>query len=554
MNDIINITINNETKQYSKGITGLELSKYYKSTLPNDILAMNVNGKFTTLNTKITRNCNIEFIDYMNRDGNRMYVNGLKFLLIIAVKELFGNSSDVSFEHSIDKGIYCNLKLNRIIDDNIFNDITQKIKEIVNCDFQIEMLGVTKKDLIDFYRKTNQFEKIKNLKVMTEDYASLIKCKNYYGYFYGYLPISTGYLKDFALTYLGNNKMVLRYPVLRGNGSIPEYIHHEKIIEVFDDYSKWIDIMEVSNVGSLNEIVSNGEINDFIMMNEVLQNNKLMDIAKNVYKVKDKINMVLIAGPSSSGKTTTAHKFCMYLKSLGLNPHIISTDDYFLNREESPKDENGEYDFESIDTIDLKLFNEHLAKLIKGEKVDVPTFNFIKGEKEFGNRFLQLKENDILIIEGLHTLNEKLTSSIPRDKKLKIYISPFTPLSIDNHNHISTSDVRLLRRIVRDYRTRGSNVENTLKMWDKVRSGEEKNVFPFQDEADYVFNTALIYEVGVLKIYVEPLLFTVEEESPYYEEAKRLITFLKIFLPIPSDNVPNDSILREFIGKSCFYE
>lgn len=554
MNNTIDITVNGETKQYTQGITGLELSKYYKSTLLNDIIAMNVNNKFAPLDTKITKSCNINFIDYMSRDGNRMYINGLKFLLIIAVKELFGSNSDVVFEHSIDKGIYCRLKTDKIIDNSLVEKIKLKMKEIVFSDFQFETLGVTKKDLVQFYKNTNQKEKIKNLKIMTEDYATLIKCKNYYGYFYGYLPLSTGYIKEFDLTYLNNNILILRFPVLRGNGTIPEYTNHEKIIKVFDDYSKWIEIMEVSNVGSLNEIVSSGKISDFIRMNEVIQNNNLMNIAQNICNNKNEIKMILIAGPSSSGKTTTAHKFCMYLKSLGMIPHILSTDDYFLDRKDTPKDENGEYDYESINTIDIKLFNDQLTKLKNGEKVDVPTYNFIKGEKEFGERTIELGKNDVLIIEGLHTLNEELTKSIPRNEKIKIYISPFTPLSIDNYNHISTSDIRLLRRIVRDNRTRGHKVIDTLKMWDKVRSGEEKYVFPFQDEADYVFNTALIYEVGVLKIYVEPLLFTVEADSQYYEEARRLIAFLKIFLPIPSDNVPTDSILREFIGKSCFYE
>ena len=554
MNNNVEITIKGETKSFPYGITGLELSKYYKNIFPNDILAMNINGNFMTLNKKITKNCDIEFLDYMNRDGHRMYVNGLKFLLIIAVKELFGNNVGVNFEHSIDKGIYCRITNTNIENEQVFNKIKEKMAELVTLDLAIENINVTTKDAIQFYKSTNQLEKIKNLKIFTENYISLSKCKNYYGYFYGKLPLSTGYLKKFDLTYLYNNTLVLRFPVLRGDGTIPEYIHHEKVIKVFEEYGKWIDVMKVSNVGSLNEIVSNGGINSFIRMNEVIQNRNLMDISEAISKSRNNAKLILIAGPSSSGKTTTAHKFCMYLKAQGLNPHILSTDDYFINREDTKKDENGEYDFESIDTIDLELFNSQLNALINGEEVDLPRYDFIKGEKIFGERRLKLNKDDILIVEGLHTLNEKLTNSIPRDKKIKIYISPFTPLAIDNYNHISTSDVRLLRRIVRDNRTRGRNVEGTLQMWDKVRAGEEIYVFPYQDEADYIFNTAFIYEVGVLKVYVEPLLFTVEPYSPYYEEARRLIRFLKIFLPIPSDSIPADSLLREFIGKSCFYE
>ena len=554
MNNNVEITINGETKSFPYGITGLELSKYYKNIFPNDILAMNINGNFMTLNKKITKDCDIELLDYTDRDGHRMYVNGLKFLLIIAVKELFGNNVGVNFEHSIDKGIYCRITNINFENEQVFFKIKEKMTELVALDLAIENINVTTKDAIQFYKSTNQTEKINNLKIFTENYISLSKCKNYYGYFYGKLPLSTGYLKKFDITYLGNNTLVLRFPVLRGNGTIPEYTHHEKVINVFDEYSNWLDIMKVSNVGSLNEIVSNGGINSFIRMNEVIQNRNLMDICESISKTKNNVKLILIAGPSSSGKTTTAHKFCMYLKSQGLNPHILSTDDYFINREDTKKDENGEYDFESIDTIDLELFNTQLTSLINGEEVDLPRYDFIKGEKVFGERRLKLNKEDILIVEGLHTLNEKLTSSIPRDQKIKIYISPFTPLAIDNYNHISTSDVRLLRRIVRDNRTRGRDVEGTLQMWDKVRAGEEIYVFPYQDEADYIFNTALIYEVGVLKVYVEPLLFTVEPTSPYYEEARRLIRFLKIFLPIPSDNIPADSLLREFIGKSCFYE
>ncbi|MBE6153418.1 MAG: nucleoside kinase [Firmicutes bacterium] len=554
MNNIINITINGETKQYSYGISGIELSKYYKNLFTNDILAMKINGRVSTLDTKILKNSSVEFIDYMNRDGNRIYVNGLKFLLIIAIKEVLGNIADVNFENSIDKGIFCRIVNHPIINDKTYNLIINKMNEIVELDLPFKNISVKVKDLIEFYKSTNQTEKLKNLEILTDNYASLTKCKSHYGYFYGKLPLSTGYLKKFDITFLENNTLVLRFPVVRGDGNIPEYQHHEKVINVFEQYSKWINIMKVSNVGSLNEIVYKGNIANFIRMNEIVQNNDLMNICESISNNINNIKLVLIAGPSSSGKTTTANKFCLYLKSKGLNPHILSTDDYFYNRVDTPKDENGEYDFETINAIDLELFNTQLTDLIAGNEVDIPRFNFVKGEKEFGVRKLKLEKNDILIIEGLHTLNEKLTASISKDNKIKIYISPFTPLSIDNYNHISTSDIRLLRRIVRDNRTRGRNVEETLMSWDKVRRGEEIYVFPYQDEADYIFNTAFIYEIGVLKVYVEPLLYAINSDSKYYGEARRLIRFLKIFLPIPADSVPQDSILREFIGKSCFYE
>ena len=553
MNNLIDITVNGKTRQFTSGITGLELSKYYKDEVKREILACKIDNQIFTLNHKINRNCKVEFIDYMNRDGNKIYVKGLKFVLIIAIKEILGYKADIAFEHSIDKGLFCRI-INGKINNELFQKIKNKIKEIIDLDLQFENISVTKNDLVNYYKNTKQGDKLKNLKTIASDLVDLNKCKSYYAYFYGILPYSTGALKKFDLTYLDDSSLVLRFPVVRGNGEVPEYIHHEKIINVFSEYGKWIDIMKVSNVGSLNEVVSNGKINDFIRMNEFIQTKSLINIVDDITNNRKEAKIILISGPSSSGKTTTAHKLCMYLKAKGLVPHMLSTDDYFVDRSETPLDENGEPDYESIDTIDLELFNTQLNDLIAAKEVSIPTFNFIKGEKEYNNRILKLGDNDILVIEGLHTLNEKLTNQIERNKKIKIYIGPFTPLSIDNYNHISTSDIRLLRRIVRDNRTRGHSVEATLKMWHKVRKGEEIYVFPYQDEADYIFNTALIYETGVLKTYVEPLLFGIDIDSPYYEEAKRLIKFLRIFFPIPADGIPKDSLLREFIGNSCFYE
>lgn len=554
MNSNMNITINGITEQFSKGITGLELSKYYKDKYDRDILAFKMDNQLMTLDKKINKDCNIEFVDYMQREGNKMYVNGLKLLLLISIKEVIGMNADINFEHSIDKGIYCKIISDKIISDTQFDDIHNKMKELVDMDLQIETVSVTKSDLIKFYKSTKQYEKINNLKTKTGELVQLSKCKNHYAYFYGELPLTTGVFKKFDLTKLENNIMILRFPIIRGKDEVPDYQHHTKIISVFEEYEKWIDIMGVRYLGDINNIVSDGKIDSFIRMNEYIQNKQLTDIVDNISKNIHNVKIILIAGPSSSGKTTTAHKLCMYLKTKGLRPHVLSTDDYFVDRKDTPLDLNGEPDFESINAIDLQLFNDQLTKLIDGQTVSTPTYNFIKGEKEFNSRILKLEEKDILVIEGLHTLNEELTSSIPKDKKTKIYISPFTPLGIDRYNHISTTDIRLLRRIVRDNRTRGHNVIDTLKGWNKVRAGEEIYVFPYQDEADYVFNTALIYEIGILKVYVEPLLFGVDIDSPYYEEARRLIKFLRMFFPIPSEDVPYDSLLREFIGGSCFYD
>ena len=324
------------------------------------------------------------------------------------------------------------------------------------------------------------------------------------------------------------------------------------MFNVFEEYRNWAKLLRISNSVDLNKIVSTGKIDELIRMNEALHNNNLLEIARQISQ-KDKIKIVLLAGPSSSGKTTTSKKICMYLKSFGLNPKVLSMDDYFKERVDTPKDKDGNYDFECLEAMDIKLFDKQIEALLSNKKVTIPRFNFITGKKEFSEE-LQLEQDDVLVIEGIHALDTGILTNIPRSRKYKIYISPLTQINLDEHNRISTTDNRLLRRIVRDNRTRGYTVEKTLEIWDSVRAGEEKYIFPFQDEADTTINSALIYELGVLKTYVEPLLYSVSNDSIYYEEAKRLLKFMRMFFPIPSDAVPQDSILREFIGNGCFHE
>ena len=323
------------------------------------------------------------------------------------------------------------------------------------------------------------------------------------------------------------------------------------MFEVFEQYRDWAKIMKIENSAELNEVVSSGKINDLIKIDENLQSSRLLSIAKEINDKKNKVRIVLLAGPSSSGKTTTSKKLCMYLKSFGLNPKVLGMDDYFLERNQTPKDEDGNYDFECLEALDLDLFDKQIAKLLDGESVKTPTYNFYIGKKEYKQEMV-LEKNDILVIEGIHALDNKVLTNIERNKKYKIYISALTEINMDDHNRISTTDNRLLRRIIRDNRTRGHPVEETLAMWKSVREGEEKYIFPYQDEADATFNSALIYELGVLKTYVEPLLYSVPADSEYYEESIRLLNFLRLFLPIPSDAIPEDSIIREFIGGSYF--
>lgn len=366
------------------------------------------------------------------------------------------------------------------------------------------------------------------------------------------MPISTRYLKDFDLNYVAENGFMLRFPTIYITDRIKEYEHHPHMFEVFQECRDWAKLMNIENSTELNNMVSTGNIGDLIRMNEMITSNKLLELAKDI-KQQPEVKIVLLAGPSSSGKTTTARKLCMYLRSLGMNPKTISMDDYFVEKDQNPLDEDGNPDYECLEAIDLKLFNQQIASLIAGEKVSIPTYNFLLGKKEY-KKTMQVAKNEVILIEGIHGLDPNILNNIKREKKYKIYLSALTELNMDDHNRISTTDNRLLRRMIRDNRTRGYNVEATLKSWASVRRGEEKYIFPYQDEADATFNTALIYELGVLKTYVEPLLYSVDQSSEYYEEAKRLINFLRLFLPIPSESIPQDSILREFIGGSCFYD
>jgi uridine kinase len=365
------------------------------------------------------------------------------------------------------------------------------------------------------------------------------------------MPIYTNQLKEFDLTYIEDNGFILRFPTVYNSDSILPYSHHQKMFKVFGESREWAKIMRIQTSGDLNEVVSRGKINDIIKIDETLQSNKLLNLAKDINDKRNRIKIVCFAGPSSSGKTTTTKKLSMYLESFGITPKVISMDDYYLEREDAVKDENGEYDYECLEALDLKLFNKQISQLLKGNTVDTPVYNFVSGKKEF-TKTLTMNKNDILLIEGIHALDPKILTNIPRNNIIKVYISPMTELNIDNHNRISTADNRLLRRMIRDARTRGKGVEDSIKAWADVRDGEEKYIFPYQDEADYTLNTAAIYELGVLRTYVEPLLFDVDVDSPYYEDAKRLMRFISLFLPIPADAIPEDAIIREFIGESYF--
>ena len=542
---------NLETKEFPTGTTLKKISEFFSNYYNYPILIGKVDNDMTELNEPITRSCTVDFYDRSSGVGNSIYGRTAQFLLIVAIKKIFGAEVEVVIENSIDKGFYAEI-IGADINKTVLRKIEAKMQEISKIDYIINKVSVSRFDAIKFFRKKKQNDKVKVLKYISNSYINLYRIDDIYDYFYGELAYSTGQIDDFKLTYIKENGFVLSYPDTYNPECTLDYVHHEKLFNSFADFAKWSKTIGISNAADLNEIISQGKYNELIRLSEAYYNNQLSNIAEDIYNNKNNIRLVLIAGPSSSGKTTTSKKLEVYLKSKGIKTHQISIDDYFYNRDKTPKLPNGQLDTESLNAVDVTLFNKHLTKLLEGETVELPEYNFLLGKREYNGKKLKIEENDMIIIEGLHGLNDDLTLSIERKNKFKIYISALTQLNVDNHNRIHTSDTRKLRRIIRDNKYRNYNSSTTLNMWKTIREGEEKFVFPYQDDADVIVNSALVYEMGILKTYAEPLLFSVPETDENYPEALRLINLLRNILPIPSDDVPQDSVLREFIGGSCF--
>lgn len=539
-----------ETKEFLEGTTFYEISHSFQKYFNYPILVAKVDNHLTDLTAKLTKKCDIDFYDRSSNTGNSIYACSVQFLMTVALKKLYPDA-EVIIQNSIDKGVYCELE-NLEISKTELKTLENKMKEIHKEHLIYTKVSVDRLDAITFFKKKKQYDKVKVLKYISNTYVNLYRLDDIYDYYFSDMAYSTDAIDSFKLTYIKKDGFVLSWPNIYNPECTLDYVHRPLIASTFADYTKWGKTVDISNAADLNEVVSMGKYNDIIRLSETHFESQLSMIAEQIYQRRNNIKFVLLAGPSSSGKTTTAKKLEIYLQSKGLKTHTISVDDYFLNKEDTPVDEFGEYDFESIKAIDLNLFNRHLAKLLDGEKVQIPDYNFVTGKREYNKKYLKLEKDDIVVIEGLHAINDELTMAVDRINKFKIFIGPFTQLNIDNHNRIHTSDTRRLRRIVRDNKTRGYNAADTLRMWKKIREGEEKYIFPYQHDVDAVINSALLYELGVLKTYAEPLLFSVEENDEMYPEAIRLINFLRNFLPIPSDEVPKDSILREFIGGSGF--
>lgn len=543
----VKVTYLGKSYMYPKDITLEDISKDFQDNYSETIIMAEVNGRPYELNYKVTDDVTVDFFDLTSPTGNRVYESGLIFVLEKACLNML--NSEIEVKYSIDKGIY--IKTHKKITKEDLDKVSREMKEIVKRNLPIQKNLVNRLEAIEYYKSTKSYDKVNVLKYSVNTNVNLYRLMDIYNYFFSYLPVSTGALKEFKLTYIDQNSFVLRYPNIYYLNKIPVYKHHDKLFNEFKKYDEWSEKLGIKNVSSLNNKVTKGNVDDIVLLSENIQNNSLFKIAETIYNNK-KLKLILLAGPSSSGKTTTSKKLELFLKGFGLNPIAISIDNYFVDRDKTPRLPDGSYDFESLNSINVELFNKNLKDLLDGKEVTLPVYNFITGKSELSDESIKLGEKEILIVEGLHALNEELTYSIDRKNKYKIYLCPLTVLSLDNHNRIRTTDNRLLRRIIRDNRTRGYSASDTLSTWGKVREGEEKYVFPFQDEADVIFNTSLIYELGVLKTYAEPLLYSVEESDPMYKEAVRLLNLLKNILPISNDYIPVDSIVREFIGGGYF--
>lgn len=539
-----------EKREYEAGTSLLTISREFGQSYATPIVAAKVNNDIRDLQTALREDCLVEFLDLATDEGLRVYQRSLVFVMIMAVKELYPEG-EVTVEHSLSKGLYCELHLGRELTAEDVASIQERMAAIVAEGRPFVRKSLPKAEAVALFAASHQQEKVKLISALKRETVSIYYCGEVYDYFYGTMVPSTDYVQVFALKFYRPG-LILQFPEKGRPGVIPAFVEQPKLARIFLEAEQWGRVLRCPYVATLNEAVQSGACTEIIRVAEALHEKKLAQIADYITEHRKEVRVILVAGPSSSGKTTFAQRLGVQLRVNGVRPVPISLDDYFVDREMTPRDEKGDYDFEAIEAIDLELFNEHLVRILKGDSVKIPTYNFMSGRREYRGHTIQAEADQPLIIEGIHGLNERLTRAIPREQKVKIYISALTQLSVDNHNRIPTTDTRLIRRIVRDSQFRAHDALKTLQLWPSVRRGEERNIFPFQEEADIMFNSALIYELGVLKNYAQPLLEKIGPESPEYFEAKRLLNFLDFFLPISDAEIPANSILREFLGKSCF--
>ena len=546
------VTINGETREYPQGLCYADIVKDYQGITDAPILLVTVDGRLRELHKRLKNDCTVQFITTKDDIGYQTYKRSACLVLLKAIYDVAGkeNIDKVVIHYSVGSGYYFTMEGSTILNQEFLDSVKKKMRELVDAQIPIEKQSIGTDEAITLFRKHHMYDKEKLFRYRRVPKVNIYSIENFDDYYYGFMVNHTGYIQYFDLQ-LYDNGFVLVLPEFGKPDRLPEFAPHEKIFQVQKESQEWGDKLDISTVGELNDRITRDGIQNILLIQEALQEAKISRIAEQIVKEKNK-KFIMIAGPSSSGKTTFSHRLSIQLAAHGMKPHPIAVDNYFVNREHTPLDEYGEKNYECLEAIDVELFNKDMLLLLKGERVELPVFNFKTGLREYRGDYLKLGKEDVLVIEGIHGLNDKLSYALPKENKFKIYISALTMLNIDEHNRIPTTDGRLIRRIVRDARTRGTSAKDTIARWPSVRRGEERNIFPFQEEADVMFNSALIYELACLKVYAEPLLFGIRKEEPEYLEAKRLLKFFDYFVAVPSEEIPNNSILREFIGGSCF--
>ncbi len=548
----IRVAVNNVEKEYRKGVTFEEIAKEFQAQYDSKIVLAVANGKLNELNKKVGRDSTVSFVTLKDQSGYQTYKRSACLLLVKAFTDVVGeeNIKEFRIEFSISKGYFCSTSGNFKLNAELLKKVKKRMDELAAEDLPICKMSHHIDDAIEIFRNHNMSDKEKLFKYRRASRVNVYSLEDYHDYYYGYMVPSTGYITSYEL-HPYDDGFILQLPTRKEPGVVPHIEVPIKLYQTMKQTTDWSKRLGVATVGELNDRICSGGFNDLLLVQEAMQEGNIVKIAEDIVR-RQGVKFVMIAGPSSSGKTTFSHRLSVQLRAHGLVPHPIALDDYFKNREDTPLDEDGNYNFECLEAIDVEGFNRDMTALLTGETVELPSFNFKTGAREYRGNYKRLGAEDILVIEGIHGLNEKMSYSLPKESKYKIYISSLTTLNVDEHNRIATTDGRLIRRMVRDHRTRGTSARNTLAMWGSVRRGEEENIFPFQESADAMFNSALIYELAVLKQFAEPLLFSIGKDDSEYQEAKRLLKFLDYFVGVTSENLPNNSIIREFVGGSMF--